>query len=152
MRRILAIALVLALAGCGSDTANSPTSAPSSMDPHERGVKFAQCMRENGIDMPDPEPGKGVTMKFGKETSREAVDKAMQACREWAPQGMNGGAADPKQEEAMRKLAQCMRDNGVEAFPDPQDGGIRMGPEAGEDPDFKAAEAKCRQLNPRPSN
>jgi hypothetical protein len=153
MRRSLvatvSLAFALALTGCGADAPAAAPSAKPSMDPHERGVRFAQCMREHGVDVPDPEPGKGMTMKFDGSVSRETVDKAMEACREWAPQGLTGGGTvDPKQDEAMRKLSQCMRDNGVEAFPDPEGGGIRMGPEAGNDPDFKAAEEKCKQLRP----
>jgi hypothetical protein len=49
------------------------------------------------------------------------IDAAQEACREFAPFGGDGTAPapDPEMEENMRKFAQCMRDNGVPDFPDP---------------------------------
>ncbi|WP_248964800.1 hypothetical protein [Sphaerisporangium perillae] len=35
--------------------------------------------------------------------------------------------------------------NGVEAYPDPEGSMMRITQEAGEDPDFKAAEEKCQK-------
>ncbi|MEV4510732.1 hypothetical protein AB0K00_17390 [Dactylosporangium sp. NPDC049525] len=139
-------ALALALTGCGGDdTAGTPKAGPTataSLDRQAKGVKFAQCMRENGIDVPDPEPGKPALMQF-KNVDQAKVEKAMEACREWAPEGMTGGKQDPQQAEQMRKFAQCMRDNGVESFPDQEGNGIRIDAKVAEDPDFKAANEKC---------
>ncbi|GGM39775.1 hypothetical protein ACFFX1_31260 [Dactylosporangium sucinum] len=140
------LALALTVAGCGGKAEETGTQAsPSaSADPGAKALKFAQCMRENGVNVPDPEPGKGVMMKFDGSVSQEQVQKAMEACREWAPQGMNGGGGgDPQQEARMRKYAQCMRANGVEAFPDPDGTGIRLDKSVADDPDFKAAEQAC---------
>lgn len=136
----------LALTGCGGTgedgTPAAGSSAPASLDPHTKGVKFAQCMRENGIQVDDPEPGKGVRMLV-QGVSQEQVQKAMEACREWAPEGATGAKADPAQAEQMRKYAQCMRDNGVEAFPDQEGTGIRIDKSVADDPDFEAADKKC---------
>ncbi|WP_238019018.1 hypothetical protein KZZ52_01630 [Dactylosporangium sp. AC04546] len=140
------LALALTVAGCGDkgEEAGTNPSPSASADPGAKGLKFAQCMRENGVNVPDPEPGKGVMMKFDGSVSQEQVQKAMEACREWAPQGMNGnGPKDPQQEAKMRKYSQCMRDNGVEAFPDPEGTGIRLDKSVADDPDFKAAEQAC---------
>ncbi|MGW0805727.1 hypothetical protein [Nonomuraea sp. NPDC002799] len=152
------IAAVLLLAGCGSDAGGGPdvasvsgTGAPTaagaqpSGDPHEKALKFAQCMRENGIDMEDPEPGKGVLLKLDKNGSKETMDKAQEACKQYAPSGKLAGGGDPKMAENLRKVAQCMRDNGVEGYPDPEGGGVRITAEIGEDPDFKAAQEKCQK-------
>ncbi|WP_188191783.1 hypothetical protein [Nonomuraea sp. SYSU D8015] len=152
-------AATLLLAGCGagdggadvaSVTGNgtgnqAAASAKPSEDPHERNLKFAQCMRENGIQMDDPEPGKGIMMKFDRGTPRETVEKAQEACKQWAPQGGQGGRVDPQRAEAMRKLSQCMRDNGVESYPDPDGGMMRITGEIANDPDFKSAEEKCQK-------
>jgi hypothetical protein len=138
-------ALALILTGCGDaekQPGNGQPSPAASLDRHAKGVKFAQCMREHGIDMADPEPGKPVTMKF-KGVDQATVSKAMEACREWAPEGATGGKQDPQQAEQMRKFTQCMRDNGVESFPDQEGAGIRVDAKVAEDPDFEAANAKC---------
>ena len=48
----------------------------------------------------------------------------------------------------MREFAQCMRDNGVEEFADPEadQGGMRITPEIAEDPDFEAAQEACQDI------
>jgi hypothetical protein len=144
MKRLIPwVALVIVLGGCG---AGEPEPA-ASLDPDARNLKFAECLREQGLDVPDPEPGKGMTLKFGPGNDQQKVQAAMEACREWAPQGMAGGAApDPSRDATIREYAQCMRDNGVDAFPDPEGGMIRLNPDAGEDPDLKTAEKACASL------
>jgi hypothetical protein len=44
--------------------------------------------------------------------------------------------------------AKCMRDNGVEAFPDPDPdkGGIRINGDIANDPEFQAAQKVCDAL------
>ena len=51
---------------------------------------------------------------------------------------------------AGRAYAQCMRDNGVPDFPDPDANGQLRGPghEKAGDPKFQAAQEKCRDLAP----
>ncbi|MFB4285190.1 hypothetical protein ACBJ59_58700 [Nonomuraea sp. MTCD27] len=56
-----------------------------------------------------------------------------------------GASPSADSREKALKFAQCMRDNGVEAYPDPEDGRMLITQEAGEDPDFKAAEEKCQK-------
>jgi hypothetical protein len=161
MRRVLVLgALLLALAACGdSDDGDGVATAggekesggtEQQVDEDEARQKFAECMREHGIDMPDPEPGKPPRMQYRGD--RDKMDKAMDACRDLLP---NGGDFTPNTEqlEAMRELAKCMRDNGVPEFPDPDPngGGIRIGQDSGidlDDPDFKAAQEKCRDKLP----
>ena len=66
--------------------------------------------------------------------------------------GQRGGnGATPSDEvEAARAYAQCIRDNGVPGFPDPDANGQLRGPahEKGSDPKFQAAQEKCRDLAP----
>lgn len=47
-------------------------------------VKFAKCMREHGIDMPDPSSGGGIKMKR-KEGDGPQFKKAMKACQDKMP-------------------------------------------------------------------
>ncbi|GII81459.1 hypothetical protein Sru01_64410 [Sphaerisporangium rufum] len=154
----LALALAVPLTGCAGDagprvaTGGGGTAAPAgaspaaSADPEEMGIKFTQCLREHGLDVPDPQPGEGIRFKFGKDTDRTTVDKAMEACRRYAPGKVGTGGADPERQENQRKFAACMRENGVEKFPDLEGGQIKITPEIGEDPDFPAAERKCNEI------
>jgi len=124
------------------------TSAPPSLSRDEMAIKFTQCLREQGLNVPDPEPGKGPMLKFDKSSgvTPEQVEKAMDACKQYNPQAE--GSANPQQEENGRKFAQCMRDNGVEKFPDPKPGqrGIMIGPGVGDDPDFQKAQDTCQPI------
>ncbi|MFI7610017.1 hypothetical protein ACIBP6_02120 [Nonomuraea terrae] len=151
-------ALTLAVTGCGAGDggeadvatltgAGGQTSAGAqpSEDPHARALKFAQCMRENGVDIPDPEPGKGVMMRLDGSVPREKVEAAQEACKQYAPSGQRAGGGDPKRGEALRKLAQCMRDNGVESYPDPEGGMMRITGEVSGDSDFESAREKCQK-------
>jgi hypothetical protein len=60
----------------------------------EQALEFAQCMRDNGVDMPDPEfseDGGGITQSIGGPDEAEDPDmeSAMQTCRELM-KGPNG--------------------------------------------------------------
>ncbi|MGW6281079.1 hypothetical protein [Kribbella sp. NPDC055071] len=135
----------------GSDNqsqATTPTTAKPSLSQDEKAVKFTQCLRENGLNVPDPEPGKGPMLKFDKSSgvTQEQVQKAMEACQEYNPQGQ--GQPNPQQEENGRKYAECMRKNGVEQFPDPKPDqqGIMIGPGVADDPDFQKAQGACESI------
>lgn len=153
--------LVLALTGCGSNDDGgvasaggdkTPTSSSTStLSSDERALKFAQCMREHGIDMDDPEPGKPNSVKVtGNGKDRKKMDKAMEACREYSPGANSTGGTNKKAEEQARKFAECMRKNGVEDFPDPKPGqrGIQIDKKLADDPDFDKAQEKCQDLLP----
>ncbi|GAA2850237.1 hypothetical protein GCM10010517_07690 [Streptosporangium fragile] len=159
----LPLALMLTVTGCGSDDGGGTTvasaggakkdgggSAAASLSPDEMGLKFAQCMRENGVDMDDPEPGKGVRLVIGKDKSvdRATVQKAMEACREYDPMANGSAKPDPEAEERGRRFAACMRENGVEEFPDPAPGqrGVRIDGKIGDDPDFAKAQENCQDI------
>ncbi|RZU19685.1 hypothetical protein EV645_1903 [Kribbella rubisoli] len=165
MRKTILAATVLAAAvlitGCGADKpdaqvasgsgaqqSTTPTSAPASLSQDEMAVKFTQCLRENGLNVPDPEPGKGPMLKFDKNSgvTQEQVQKAMEACREYDPQSQ--GSANPQQAENGREYAECMRKNGVEKFPDPKPDqrGIMIGPGVADDPDFQKAQGACQSI------
>jgi hypothetical protein len=162
MRRpaIGVLALALVLTGCGANDGGgadvatvtgaggdqtAAASAQPSEDPRARALKFAECMRENGVDMPDPEPGKGIMMKLDGSVPRETVQAAQEACKQYAPGGQKSGAGDGPRAEKLRKLAQCMRDNGVESYPDPDGGMMRITGEVTGDSDFESAREKCQK-------
>jgi hypothetical protein len=155
------LAAAVLLTGCGSEDpgaqvasgtdgaqATAPTSATPSLSRDEMAIKFTQCLREQGLNVPDPEPGKGPMLKFDPSSgvTREQVEKAMEACREYNPQAE--GSPNPQQEENGRKFAACMRDNGVENFPDPKPGqrGIMIDGKVGQDPDLQKAQQACQHI------
>jgi hypothetical protein len=148
----LAVAtLALVLAGCGSEPKDAqvasgngaqasagPSSAAPSLSQDEKGVKFAQCLRENGIDVKDPEPGKGIQLKLDPSSgvSKEDVDKAMEACKQWDPQADGTNNSNPQAEENGRKFAD----------PKPGQRGIMIDKATGEDPDFPKAQEICQPI------
>jgi hypothetical protein len=103
-----------------SVSAIAGASAPP-LSAHEQGVKFAECMRANGVPhFPDPDP-KGET-NFGVDVTRDVWLKAVDACKTLEPPGALSSTRTPKEQAATLKFAQCVRDHGVKDFPDPING------------------------------
>ncbi|MEU8524497.1 MULTISPECIES: hypothetical protein [Streptomyces] len=148
-------ALALALTACtsgeegtGSASANGGSKGPTSnaaapgQSRDEMNVKYAQCLRKQGLDVADPKPGQGIGLSIDG-SNREKADKALEACRSFAPPAP-ADQNDGKDRKAMLDLARCMRENGVADFADPKEGqGIDIGPAQAEDPDFENAWKKC---------
>ncbi|MDT7729564.1 MAG: hypothetical protein QOI21_6140 [Actinomycetota bacterium] len=94
---------------------------------------FAKCMREHGIDMPDPQvspDGKGMGLTVhsgeGKDIDMTKMDAANEACRTLLPNGGQMKPLDPAEMDKMRQDAKCMREHGID-MPDPeQDGKTTM--------------------------
>jgi hypothetical protein len=165
MRRQLVVGfllLIMAMAGCGdgSNGDDDIASAGGTAEPeadggtgaedlseeerYEMELEFAACMREHGVDVEDPKPGEGIRIQVQGDPAE--ADAAMEECKRLLPDGGEPPEPDPEERERMLAFAQCMRDNGVEAFEDPKDGaGINIGPEQAEDPDFEAAQEKCNE-------
>lgn len=147
MRRQLAGAalLGLALAGCGSGGADDTSGEPSDAD---RNLQFARCMREAGIDVPDPEPGKQPDLGFGAGADGTKLRAALAKCDAVAP-GVHAGATSPGGVEQTRKLSECIRKNGVPDFPDPgADGQIPFERIDHNNAKLVAARDKCQAFFP----
>jgi hypothetical protein len=125
------IAMVILISACGS-SAPAETGSGSSGgggDPtataHEKGVKFAECMRSNGVSkFPDPDASGKLTIDAiangsSLDTSTPAFTQAISACKALEPAGFTGTKRSSQQQEAALKFAQCIRANGVKDFPDP---------------------------------
>ena len=183
----LALAGVLFVAACGGGGGSNPqvaslgegasgpttTAAPGGSsngssngdeaDAQQAMLDFAACMREHGVDMPDPQfdaDGKAAIAIGGGPSDLDTakVNEAQKACDSYLQKVReNMPPPDPaKVEEEKQKLlqfAQCMRDHGID-FPDPQissDGGgiqVQMGAGEGgrfdpESPAFKEANEAC---------
>jgi hypothetical protein len=146
----------------GKDAAGHTTS--TTIDIEDAARNFAKCMREHGIDMPDPQVstgagGKGGFVKIGgprgssgSRPNQAKFEAAQKACEHFMQGAVNGGKRDldPEEEAKMRDqalaFAKCMRDHGVD-FPDPKfEGGGRMTQSLGvdpNDPNFVKAQESC---------
>jgi hypothetical protein len=151
----LLLSVSCALAGCGDSegsndgiasgggkgAAPTPSESAGSMDP----ARWTKCLRDNGIDVKDPDPGTGSVQL---PTDSPALTAAMKKCEQYetGQRGSTGAKPDdPKQEAQRRKFAKCMRDQGVD-WPDPVAGqGMNM---PAQTPEFVAAFQKCTQQVP----
>jgi hypothetical protein len=169
---LAAVAGALALGACGSSgNGGGPASGSSGKDKaFEGALKFSQCMRDHGVDFPDPQRvGSGGVKISGRNINPNdpKVKSAQSACQKYMEIG-GGEPMDPakraKLQEAALKYARCMRGQGVD-MPDPQisKGGLTFqahsssgkpsgssgGPSRlGANPDspkFKAADKACHQ-------
>ena len=187
---LLLLAVAAVASGCGPtsseadgvaalDNASDTTSeteedgdGDANEDPEEAALAWAKCMRQHGVDVPDPQFDEGrLTIRAGGRGRRlddidsDKFQKAEKECG--APFGRRGGPpiSDEEREElqeAMLAFAKCMREHGVD-MPDPefsgQGGGVRFrmgGPGNGPDPDsatFRKAEEACGDIleDARPS-
>ena len=154
----LLLGLTLVLAGCGSDggSDNDVASASgkdsddskdggdggSKEDRQAQDLKFAKCMREHGVEMEDPKDGRvSIKMAPGQE---QTMKKAQEACQKYMPQISKDD--EKAMMEGALEYAKCMRKNGIEKFPDPKGGMMRMDDEIAKDPDFEKAQQACQKI------
>jgi hypothetical protein len=124
---LAALAMVaLISAGCSNSAGPSASSdAGNANAVHTQPVKFAECMRSNGVrEFPDPDASGTFTIETiangtSIDTDSPAFMRAITACKDLEPAGFTGGTRSPEQQKAALKFAQCIRDNGVKDFPDP---------------------------------
>jgi hypothetical protein len=123
---LAALAMIAVIvAGCGSGSAGTGSGGNSTATPREKAVKFAECMRANGVSaFPDPNASGELTIDAvandsSLDTDTAAFKQAMSACKDLEPPGFTGGKVTDQQRKARLKFAQCVRENGVKDFPDP---------------------------------
>jgi hypothetical protein len=126
LRTVTALAtLALIGVGCSNEPAEDGNAGNSNAG-QEQAVKFAECMRDNGVsEFPDPDASgeltiDGVVNGSSLDPSAPAWENAIAACEDLQPPGFTGdeNVTASEQEERL-EFAQCIRDNGVEDFPDP---------------------------------
>jgi hypothetical protein len=158
---VLSVVLAV-LAGCdGGDSDAGIASAGGTAAPSASaavagdGLKFAACMRANGIDMPDPDPssgGGGLRSLRTQNIDQAKLSAALAKCQQYRPNGGQGNQADPQRQQQLEALAKCMRDHGVDVpDPDPNTGFRGMTGQLQalqSDPDWNAAMTACQSLMP----
>jgi hypothetical protein len=141
------VMLAMLVAACskgGGDKA--PTT-----DSRQKALQYAQCMRNNGVpDFPDPSPDGRFPERSHAQQDDPKFRAATEKCVALAPGGEHEKFGDPVFVEQVRAFAQCMRDNGLPDFPDPDaDGRLRgAGHEQRDDPKYQAASETCRDNLP----
>ncbi|MEA2496114.1 MAG: hypothetical protein QOJ29_4025, partial [Thermoleophilaceae bacterium] len=168
---LAALAGALTLAACGTN--NGKNGAPSASEEDkafEGAVKFSRCMRQHGVDMPDPvRVGQGGIRVAGPAARRlkmGQVDPKMKtaekACSKYMEFGGGGPAMDPAQQARMQDAffayARCMRSKGID-MPDPKvsSHGVQMSVKGGPgrpgpgkggpgSPVFNAADGACHHF------
>jgi hypothetical protein len=162
--------LAVIVAGCGNGTQGVPAGTGNSTaisggngtaSIHQKAVKFAECMRANGVSaFPDPSASGAFTIDqavngSSLDPNSGAFKQAMSACKNLEPPGFTGGKVTPSQRTARLKFAQCMRANGVPDFPDPTPNGPLIdtnripslaGKDPRSDPGLNAAMHRCRDF------
>jgi hypothetical protein len=172
----LILCSVLALAACGgsadgddaavaslggSSTETETETTTTSDDPQELLLDYTECMRDEGVDIPDPDfsgdggGGKILIGPGGIDPDDPDFQDAQEKC---APmlEGLRR-SFDPEAREAFQEaaleFAQCMRDHGIDV-PDPDFSGPAPGRGKGDgalgrfgvdpdDPDFQEAREAC---------
>jgi hypothetical protein len=118
-----------------SATATSVAGSTPAKDPEEAMLEFTACMREHGVEMPDPQAGPGggqvITMERNAMDG-EKFEEAQEACEPLMEAAIGEIERDPEREAEMREnmleYAQCMRDHGID-MPDPtfdDNGGVQV--------------------------
>ena len=127
----LALIVIAALvSGCGSGTPAASIRGDGSYvtAAAQKGVKFSECMRSNGVPtFPDPNASGTFTIDevangTSLDTSSPTFTQALGACKSLEPAGFEGGTRSTQQQAAALQFAQCIRVNGVSDFPDPAAG------------------------------
>jgi hypothetical protein len=148
---------VVALAACGGEDGGA-TPAGGKDRFEAAALEHARCMREHGVDVPDPQPGKGgvVVISPGEEGGDpQATERAAQACEKHLRDVPPPRLSDEQKEEmrdAALVHARCMREHGID-FPDPKfsdDGSISVDARGlePESPKMKAASEACARHLP----
>lgn len=135
----LSAAMLLILAACGggdtstaptlptvnaADVSDSTTTTTEAVDPEEAFQRYSECMREHGVEMPDPNSGEnGAVFSIGGDgVDLEAMEGAAAACDPILEDAFGEFEMTPEQQAEILDqelaFAQCMRDNGID-WPDP---------------------------------
>ena len=142
----------VATAGSSAPKANAGTTASG----ESSGLKFSQCMRDQGLSwFPDPDANGGLKVSIPDGVDQSTVDKAQQACKQYAPgANRNGGQISAEDLNKLRQVAQCIRDHGFPNYPDPDSNGNtqidskKLGVEP-DDPAFQKAMQECQKYMPQ---
>jgi hypothetical protein len=149
------IAMVVLISACGASAPAGTSGGDSTATAHTKAVKFAECIRSNGVsEFPDPNSSGQFAYGIPSQSSpldpsSAAWQHAIGACKTLEPPTFMPTSFTPTQRSARLKFAQCVRANGVPDFPDPTATGPLIDVSHGSSiPGFQATIHKCIRLNP----
>lgn len=129
-RCLLAVAALVVVTGAGcSNSSAGTTSGGAAATTRAEALQFADCMRTNGVrEFPDPDASgtytiDGIANNTKLDTDGPAWKKAIAACKDLEPAGFTGTKRSTDQQATALRFAQCIRENGVPDFPDPEPDG-----------------------------
>ncbi|MGH2656108.1 MAG: hypothetical protein ACRDIZ_05335 [Actinomycetota bacterium] len=154
----MVVAALLVLSACGAPEADgvasaggdeNPANPPAAeqaapLDEDAQALVYAECMRDNGVEMPDPGPGRrglvdalqAVAGSYDRATMRQALS----ACEDLMPQY---ASEEQHGDDVMLALAECLREQGLDVsdtpFEDAHSGAIDVN-------EFSAAMEVCRDV------
>lgn len=169
-------ALLLVVASCGDDGGADPAEEVASLntgaagggddaarvDFQEAVLDVSACLRDRGFDVADPtfddqgnpvlSPELAPGVDLGSDEFLDALDECGSVLENALPNPL--ADLDPELEARVRDglavYARCMRENGVETFPDPRPTGqpfaLRDIVALGADPDVDGAQEACQPL------
>lgn len=166
----LAFVVVLAACGGGDDDSESVASLDDGADRvsttigripvDEALLEFSECMRDNGVDLPDIAIGPDGAPLIDPDLIEELdvgspeFSSAFTTCLPImaSAEGFQQ-TADPEEiarnQDQLVALSQCMRDEGIDDFPDPDFDSIIPYPlslaDRFDDPEFDAAVEVCQE-------
>lgn len=160
---VLALAAMVGLiSACGSSTlaqtdssSGGSAAASGTTAVREQAVKFAECIRSNGVSA-FPDPNASGQFAYGIPSrssplnpSSAAWKQAIGACKSLEPSGFMPTSFTATQLSARLKFAQCVRANGVPSFPDPTAHGPLIAVSGAQSiPGLQAAIQKCSREYP----
>lgn len=123
---VLLTAVLSLTAACGSSgTSHAGASSGTTTDAADRAVVFAQCMRQHGVQVSDPNQSGGVSIPGNVDEG--TLNTARQACAKYDIKKGSGPQSAADQDRNL-KLAACLRQHGLNV-PDPKPGqGLMIGP------------------------
>jgi hypothetical protein len=149
----------------------APAPSASAMTPQDAALAYARCMRENGVDMPDPVVETtgdggisiGQSGPDGPPVNKDDFREAEETCRHFM-EAVRPDAGPPLTAEEMDQMlafAQCMREHGIPMDDPTIDGGTRVqigsgpaeggttgGPPPVNETELQAAHEACSSLLP----
>ncbi|GLZ40123.1 hypothetical protein [Actinokineospora sp. NBRC 105648] len=143
--RVAGLVLLATAAACSPDSDGSPSSTSATNTVAADGpVRFTQCVRDQGFELPDPPPGAQTVELPARAKTDPAMGAAVDKCRHFLGQGSGKNADDPQQQDRALATARCLRGKGIQVQ-DPAPGQpLQLNVDA-KDPKAMQAVQDCRR-------